>query len=66
MPGWYKSIDVKELKILEDKIRKIILHVKCGDQNDITLAIDELMKIRHWLEGLDIELLELKGIEEKE
>lgn len=50
---WYKTIDVEELKVLENKTRKIILHIKCGNR---ILAVDELMKIRHWLEGLGIEL----------
>ena len=57
---WFKTIDVGELKTLEDKTRKIILHVRYGDRNNRLLALDELGKIRHWLEGLGIELSELK------
>ena len=56
----YKTIDVEELKTLEDKTRRIILHVRYGDRNNRLLAVRELMKIRDWLEGLGIELSELK------
>lgn len=56
----YKTIDVEELKTLEDKTRKIILHVRYNDRNNRLLALRELGKIRHWLKGLGIELSELK------
>ena len=57
---WNKSIDVEELKTLEDKTRRIILHIRYGDRNNRILAVDELMKIRNWLDGLGIDLSELK------
>ena len=57
---WYKSIDVEELKTLEDKTRRIILHIRYDDRNNRLLAIRELMKIRNWLDGLGIDLSELK------
>jgi len=60
MAGIYKTIDVEELKTLEDKTRRIILHVRYGDRNNRQLAVRELMKIRNWLKGLGIELSELK------
>lgn len=56
----YKTIDVEELKTLEDKTRRIILHVRYHDRNNQQLALRELRKIRDWLEGLGIELSELK------
>ena len=56
----FKTIDVEELKTLEDKTRRIILHVRYNDRNNRLLALDELMKIRNWLKGLGIELSELK------
>lgn len=56
----YKTIDVEELKTLEDKTRRIILHIRYNDRNNRLLALDELGKIRNWLKGLGIELSELK------
>lgn len=58
----YISVNKEYLKTLEDRIRRIILHVQYHDNHNRSLALKELSDIRYWLDYMGIELSEIERL----